>query len=63
MREKDKERLTYKIEEAINTLSLEHYLDLPDWKIAELLVGHFEYLVKFKESSDSYKVESRDVDL
>lgn len=55
MRSKDKRKLADKIEEAINILSLEHYLEIPDYIIAEMLVDHLEAVVKAKQSFDIRK--------
>ena len=50
MRDKDKDRLSEKIEEAINILSLEKYLDMPDYLIAQMLVDFMDAMVRAKNA-------------
>tara|TARA_R100001086_G_scaffold214248_1_gene130253 strand:+ start:773 stop:979 length:207 start_codon:yes stop_codon:yes gene_type:complete len=45
LRQKDIDRLALKIENAINTLSLENYLDMPDFVIGEMLANNFASIV------------------
>ena len=51
MREKDVARLASKIEEAVNTLSLEHYLDMPDFIIGTYLAETFNNMVKARQTT------------
>lgn len=54
MREKDVARLASKIEEAVNTLSLEHYLDMPDFIIGTHMAETFNNMVKAKQATDRW---------
>lgn len=55
MREKDRQRFSEKIEQAVNCLSLEGNLNMPDFIIAEMMVSFFEATVIAKKWSDHWK--------
>lgn len=55
MTEKEIKKLSEKIEEAVNTLSLENYLDMPDFIIAEMLVFHLNTMIKAHNKNEEWK--------
>lgn len=54
MKLEKKEQFAKELEQLINRLSLESECDMPDWIIANYLVGCFDNLCAAKKSNDRY---------